>query len=144
MAKKAAGKDTSDHPVEIVSWEDSTEFCRKLSGLPAERAARRAYRLPTEAEWSMPAARGTATRWHSGDDEAGLVDVAWFNKNAGGMTHPVGQKRPNAWGLHDTHGNVWQWCADWFRPDYYKTSPSAQPTGPTTGLSRVFARRHMG
>ena len=101
-----AGKDTSRHPVETVNWDDAMEFCRKLSAMPAERAARRVYRLPTEAEWEYACRAGTTTRWYSGDDEAGLADVAWFNKNAGGMTHPVGEKKPNAWGLYDMHGNV--------------------------------------
>jgi formylglycine-generating enzyme required for sulfatase activity len=112
--KRATGKDTSRHPVETVSWEDAIEFCRRLSSLPAERAARRTYRLPTEAEWAYACRAGTTTRWYSGDDEAGLLDCAWYYGNADGTTHPVGLKRPNAWGLYDMHGNVWQWCSDWF------------------------------
>ena len=104
--KKVAGKDTSRHPVETVNWDEAMEFCRRLSAMPAERAARRVYRLPTEAEWEYACRAGTTTRWYCGDDEAGLVDVAWFNKNAGRMTHPVGEKKPNAWGLYDMHGNV--------------------------------------
>jgi hypothetical protein len=87
--KKVAGKDTSRHPAETVSWEDAMEFCRGLSAMPAERTARRVYRLPSEAGWEYACRAGTTTRWYCGDDEAGLVEVAWFNKNAGGMTHPV-------------------------------------------------------
>ena len=105
-----AGKDTSRHPVDTVSWEDAMEFCRRLSAMPAERAAGRVYRLPTEAEWEYACRAGTTTRWFCGDDEAKLVEVAWFDKNSGEMTHPVGEKRPNAWGLYDMYGNVWQWC----------------------------------
>ena len=137
-ARRWLGKDTSRHPVETVNWDEAMEFCRRLSAMPAERAARRVYRLPTEAEWEYACRAGTTTRWYCGDDEAGLVDVAWFNKNAGGMTHPVGEKKPNAWGLYDMHGNVYQWCADWFSPDYYKQSPPSDPSGPPAGSVRVL------
>jgi formylglycine-generating enzyme required for sulfatase activity len=106
--KQVVGKDTSRHPVETVSWDDATEFCRRLSALPVERDAGRVYRLPSEAEWEYACRAGTTTRWCFGDDEARLADVAWFNKNSGGMTHPVGQKRANAWGLYDMYGNAWQ------------------------------------
>jgi formylglycine-generating enzyme required for sulfatase activity len=137
VAGRVAGKDTSRHAVETVSWDDCVEFCRRLSAMPAERAAGRVYRLPSEAEWEYACRAGTTTRWHAGDDEAGLADVAWFTTNAGGMTHPVGQKRPNAWGLYDMHGNVFQWCADWFGADYYKQSPPNDPSGPPAGSNRV-------
>ncbi|MFA6046711.1 MAG: bifunctional serine/threonine-protein kinase/formylglycine-generating enzyme family protein, partial [Phycisphaerales bacterium] len=136
-AKRVAGQDTSRHPVETVSWDDCQEFCRRLSSMPEEQKARREYRLPTEAEWEYACRAGTTTRWCCGDDEDGLLDVAWFNKNAGGMTHAVGQKKPNAWGLYDMHGNVWQWCADYYDKDYYRQSPGTDPTGPTTGSIRV-------
>ena len=105
-ARRWLGKDTSRHPVETVNWDEAMEFCRKLSAMPAEQAARRVYRLPTEAEWEYACRAGTTTRWYCGDDEAGLADAAWFSKNSGGMTHPVGEKKPNAWGLYDMHGNV--------------------------------------
>jgi formylglycine-generating enzyme required for sulfatase activity len=82
-AKQVAGKDTAHYPVETVNWDDAMEFCCKLSAMPTESSARRVYRLPTEAEWEYACRAGTTTRWYSGDDEAGLGDAAWFNKNAG-------------------------------------------------------------
>jgi formylglycine-generating enzyme required for sulfatase activity len=136
--KKVLGKDTSRHPVETVNWQGALEFCRRLSAMPAERAAGRVYRLPTEAEWEYACRAGTTTRWYCGDDEAALVEVAWFNRNGGQMTHPAGQKRPNAWGLYDMHGNAYQWCADWFSPDYYKQSPPSDPPGPLAGSARAM------
>jgi formylglycine-generating enzyme required for sulfatase activity len=136
--KKVVGKDTSRHPVDTVNWDEATEFCRKLSAMPAEQAARRVYRLPTEAEWECACRAGTTTRWYCGDDEAGVVGVAWFYENAGEMTHPVGEKKPNAWGLYDMSGNVFQWCSDWFSADYYKQSPQTDPTGAPTGANRVL------
>ena len=143
-AKKVAGQDTSRHPVEMVSWDDCVEFCRKLSAMPAERMARRVYRLPTEAEWEYACRAGTTTRWYCGDDEAGLLDVAWILKNAGGTTNPVGQKRPNAWGLYDMHGQVYHWCADRFSRDYYQHSPPSDPTGPTADTFRVIRGGYWG
>ena len=136
--KRIAGKDTTRNPVDSITWNDATEFCSRLSALPAERTARRVYRLPTEAEWEYACRAGTTTRWYSGNDEAGLTDVAWITKNAGGITHPVGQKRPNAWGLYDMCGNVQQWCEDWFTQDYYSHSPANDPVGHPTGDSRVL------
>jgi formylglycine-generating enzyme required for sulfatase activity len=131
-AKKVAGKDTSLHPVESVNWDDAMEFCRKLSALPAEVAARRTYRLPTEAEWEYACRAGTTTRWSCGNDEERLLEHGWCIRNADEMTHPVGQKKPNAWGLYDMHGNVWQWCSDWYGVAYYRESPLSDPTGPPT------------
>ena len=125
-------------PVEQVSWHDAVEFCRRLSQLPAEKAAKRLYSLPTEAQWEYACRAGTTTRWYSGDDEAGFVDVAWFAKNAGGKTHPVGEKKPNAWGLYDMCGNVRQWCQDWYADGYYATLPTDDPTGPGGGTGRVY------
>jgi formylglycine-generating enzyme required for sulfatase activity/serine/threonine protein kinase len=135
--KKVAGRDTSRHPVESVNWDDAKEFCQRLSAMPAERTARRVYRLPTEAEWEYACRAGTTTRWYCGDDEVGLRECAWFDKNSGGMTHPVGQNKPNAWGLYDMSGNVEQLCADRFSPDYYRHSPPGDPNGPPAGSVRV-------
>jgi formylglycine-generating enzyme required for sulfatase activity len=137
-ATMVANKDTGRYPVETVSWDDVMEFCRRLSLLPAERATKGAYRLPTEAEWEYACRAGTTTRWYCGDDEGGLIECAWFIKNAAGMTHPVGEKKPNAWGLYDMHGNVWQWCADWFNAAYYKQLSLSEPAGPPAGSIRVL------
>jgi formylglycine-generating enzyme required for sulfatase activity len=136
--KAAAGKDTSRCPVETVDWDEAAEFCRRLSALPAERAARRVYRLPTEAEWEDACRAGTTTGWSCGDDEAGLAEYAWFGENSGGMTHPVGEKKPNAWGLYDMHGNVYQWCWDGYDKDHYAKSRIVDdPARPPGLLLRV-------
>lgn len=131
---KVAGQDTSHHPVEMISWENATQFCQKLSALPKERAARRMYRLPTEAEWEYAARAGSTTKWFFGEDQAELSDYAWLEDNSGDMTRPVGQKKPNAWGLYDVYGNVWEWCLDWYDPTYYASSPTNDPSGPSSGL----------
>jgi len=130
--------DTSRFPVEGVIWQNAVEFLRKLSDLPEEKAAGRIYRLPTEAEWEYACRAGTTTRWHCGDNESDLAKAAWFEDNSENQTHPVGQKEPNAWGLYDMHGNVWEWCNDWYAGEYYKSSPENDPLGPTEASYRVF------
>jgi formylglycine-generating enzyme required for sulfatase activity len=105
--KKMVGIDTRRHPVDTVSWVEAMEFCRRLSEMPAERAARRVYRLPTEAEWEYACRAGTTTLWFSGDDDASALQYAWYNKNSGMMTHPVGQMKPNAWGLFDMYWKMY-------------------------------------
>jgi formylglycine-generating enzyme required for sulfatase activity/tRNA A-37 threonylcarbamoyl transferase component Bud32 len=126
----------ADRPVETVSWNDAVEFCKKLSGRPEERALGRVYRLPTEAEWEYACRAGTTTKWASGDDEGTLGEFAWLDTNSSGQTHNVGGKRPNAWGLYDMHGNVWEWCSDWYGT--YAAGAVADPTGPAGGSYRVF------
>jgi formylglycine-generating enzyme required for sulfatase activity len=123
------------HPVEQVSWEDATEFIKKLNGLSEERTAGRFYRLPTESEWEYACRAGSSTAYCFGENEARLGEYAWYGKNSGNKTHPVGQKKPNAWGLYDMHGNVWEWCSDWYGD--YPSGAVTDPTGPSTGSCRV-------
>lgn len=118
-----------DCPVENVSWEDCQEFIRRLN----QKEGTDRYRLPTEAEWEYACRAGT-TGPYAGD----LDSMGWYGRNSGKTTHPVGQKRPNAWGLYDMHGNVWEWVHDWYGKDYYVNSPSTDPKGPSGGSSRVI------
>jgi formylglycine-generating enzyme required for sulfatase activity len=106
----------ANNPVETVRWEDAVGFCRNLSELPAEKAAGRVYRLPTEAEWEYACRAGTTTNYSFGYNDSDLGLYAWYAVNSGGRTHPVGGKKPNSWGLYDMHGNVWEWCQDRFAP----------------------------
>jgi formylglycine-generating enzyme required for sulfatase activity/tetratricopeptide (TPR) repeat protein len=119
-------------PVESVSWKDAMAFCKRLSNLPTERSAGRTYRLPTEAEWEYACRAGTNTAYSFGDDVIALGDYAWCEKNANGTSHPIGQKKPNAWGLYDMHGNVIEWCADWLDFDLRHKSFVEDPVGPAS------------
>ena len=115
-------------PVDMISWNLCQEFLIQAGG---------GLRLPTEAEWEYACRAGTTTRFYSGDTENDLAAAGWFLANSEEKTHPVGQKRPNAWGLYDMHGNVWQWCQDYYGKNYYATSPTENPAGPLTGEERV-------
>jgi formylglycine-generating enzyme required for sulfatase activity len=139
--QKAMGTNPStfkgaNNPVEMVSWNDAVEFCRRLSELPAEKAAGRVYRLPTEAEWECACRAGTTTEYSFGNDDGRLNVYGWFNGNSGNTTHSVGGKRPNAWELYDMHGNVYEWCQDSYGP--YPNRAVTDPTGAGTGLYRVY------
>ena len=114
-------------PIEQVSWYEAWEFCKRLS-----MATKKSYRLPTEAEWEY-ACRALTTGRYAGE----LISFAWFNVNSGSKTHPVGQKQANQFGLYDMHGNVWEWCLDWYGENYYSQSPNMNPTGPVDGAQRV-------
>lgn len=141
---------TDEHPVVNVSWNDAIEFCRWLS-----KKESKSYRLPTEAEWEWACRAGSVTRWSCGDDEIGLQQCAniadaslkqkfpeaFFTRawNDGFVfTSPVGKLKPNAFGLHDMHGNVSEWCSDWYDKKYYAESPVNDPAGPQSGTMRVI------
>jgi formylglycine-generating enzyme required for sulfatase activity len=130
-----------DLPVEQVSWEDCQRFVAKLK----EKAGQGMIcRLPTEAEWEYACRAGTKTEYCFGDDEGGLGEYAWYRANSEGKTRPVGQKKPNAWGLYDMHGNVWEWCEDGYSAGYYAKSPEADPKGPSTTAYRVLRGASWG
>jgi formylglycine-generating enzyme required for sulfatase activity len=111
-----------DCPVEQVAAQAARQFCEAAGGY-----------LPTEAQVEYAARGGTTTRWHCGDDEACLAEIAWYGDNADGQTHPVAQKTPNDYGLYDMAGNVWEMTQDWFDESYYSYSPEENPTGPASG-----------
>ena len=127
---------STNNPVESVSWLDAVEFCKKLSDLPEEKAAGRVYRLPTEAEWEYACRAGSKSAYSFGESSKSLGDYAWFDGNSNNQTHPVGEKKANAWGLYDMHGNVWEWCSDWYGE--YPNGAVSDPVGPREGSYRVF------
>jgi formylglycine-generating enzyme required for sulfatase activity len=130
-------KKGTNYPACYVSREDAVAYCKKLSEKEGKT-----YRLPTEAEWEYACRAGTETAWSFGDDEKVLGDYAWYDKNAKdigeGYAHQVGRKKPNAFGLYDMHGNVSEWCHDYYGEDYYKQSSEKDPTGLSSGSSRVL------
>jgi len=129
----------SNRPVEKLSYFDAEAYCaalsareRKVGHVPSGYE----YRLPSEAEWEYACRAGSTNRFSFGDDPQAAGAFAWTLENSDSTTHPVGLKRPNPWGLHDMHGNVWEWCLDWFAP--YPEEPATNPTGPATGKFKVF------
>jgi formylglycine-generating enzyme required for sulfatase activity len=119
-------------PVECVSWEDAVEFCRRLA-----RKTNQAVALPTEAQWEYACRAGSKARFSSGDDDRQFYTFARFGQGPDAGTAPVGSKKPNAWGLFDMHGNVWEWCSDWYAGSYVNAAPR-DPTGPISGQGRVL------
>ena len=151
--KRVMGKNPSRwkagrNPVEQVRWSDAVRYCNARSrleglvpcyGLQTWECSFSAngYRLPTEAEWEYACRAGTKTIFFFGNSPSKLESYAWFDKNSGGKPQPVGQKRPNPWGLYDMYGNVWEWCNDFYKVDYYQESPEENPKGPKTGETKV-------
>ena len=129
------------NPVEKVAWDDAVGFCKKLS-----QKTGKTVRLPTEAEWEYACRAGTTTPFHTGEtistDQANYDGNYIYGDGKKGenrrKTTPVGTFKPNAWGLYDMHGNVWEWCADWYGKDYYANSPETDPQGPAAGTFRVL------
>ena len=120
----------ADRPVEKVSWNDCQEFIRKLNALTDGK-----FRMPTEAEWEY-AARGGGKENTKYSGSNNLGEVGWYDGNSGGSTHPVKGKKPNALGLYDMSGNVWEWCSDW--KGSYSSGATTNPQGPSTGSYRVL------
>ncbi len=122
-------------PVDSVPWADAVEFCRRLSEKEGAR-----YRLPTEAEWEYACRAGSKKVYAFDDYPIEVSEYAWWARNSRDMTHPVGLKKPNAWGLYDMLGNIPEWCADRYRDNYYKQSPVDDPEGPEGegGADRVL------
>jgi formylglycine-generating enzyme required for sulfatase activity len=118
-------------PVEQVTWKECQDFCTKLGQLDGKR-----YRLPTEAEWEYACRAGSAMAYFFGDDPKQLGDYAWYNANAERKMHEVGTRKANAWGMYDMHGNVWEWCQDWYGP--YPPEDLRDPQGCNNGDARVL------
>jgi formylglycine-generating enzyme required for sulfatase activity len=142
---------TARFPVDTVCWYDAVSFCERLSALPEEKAAGRVYRLPTEAEWEYACRAGTKTPFHYG--KALSSRQANFDGNLPygsapkgpylGRTCEVRSYKPNDFGLYQMHGNLYQWCSDWYGEDYYTHSPRKDPTGPEKGKYHVLRWRKL-
>ncbi|MBI2900921.1 MAG: SUMF1/EgtB/PvdO family nonheme iron enzyme [Planctomycetes bacterium] len=137
MGKNPSKFKGADLPVEQVSWDDCREFMKKLNEKAEEQLNGKAAGLPTEAQWEYACRAGEKGRWCFGDDEKRLGDYAWCGDNADPRTYPVGKKRANAWGLYDMHGNVWEWCEDWYG-EKYPSEAATDPTGPEKGEFRCL------
>jgi len=121
------------NPVEQVSWDDCQQFLVKLNTKASGQGGK--FVLPTEAQWEYACRAGSTSKFCFGDEEKQLGEYAWYNENSGGKTHPVGEKKPNNFGLYDMHGNVWEWCQDWYVK--YDADAVDDPSGPAMGANRV-------
>jgi formylglycine-generating enzyme required for sulfatase activity len=130
------GMDTDDFPVDTVSYNDAQEFLKKLNALGGERRYAVTYRLPSEAEWETACRAGTDTPYHFGKE----ITAKLANSEAGKLnrTCKVGSYEANKLGVYDMHGNVWEWCHDWYDGKYYATSPAKDSIGPANGTNRVI------
>jgi len=151
--KRVMGKNPSrwkagKNPVEQVRWSDAVRYCNARSASEGLQPCydlqtwkcnfnADGYRLPTEAEWEYACRAGTKTTYFFGNEPSKLKDYGWFKENSGAKPRPVGQKPPNPWGLYDMHGNVWEWCNDFYKVDYYHQSPEENPKGPKAGETKV-------
>jgi len=127
------------HPIDSLSWKDATEFCQILSYITGKN-----YRLPSEAEWEYACRAGTHTRYYFGHDEDKLKDYAWYIKNSENTTHPVGEKKPNNWGLYDMHGNIWEWCSDRWHDNYEQAPTDGSSWEISMVDTRVLRGTHWG
>ena len=132
MGSNPSGFKGDSRPVESASWVDCLEFISRLNGITGNQ-----FRLPTEAEWEFAARGGTKSKGYKYSGNNNLSVVAWYDGNSDGTTHPVATKSPNELGIFDMSGNVWEWCQDWYGEDYYRSSPSSNPKGPSSGSFRV-------
>jgi formylglycine-generating enzyme required for sulfatase activity len=128
----------SKNPVEQIYHKDAQAFCEKVNDLPLVKSklpAGYSVQLPTEAQWEYACRAGTKTSYYSGDSDKDLGDYAWFKENSDNRAHPVGEKKPNAWGLYDMNGNVYCWCRDWKAA--YTPGKQIDPEGPANGHEYV-------
>jgi formylglycine-generating enzyme required for sulfatase activity len=124
---------TDSHPVACLGWHDAAAFCAWLT-----KKEQRTYRLPTEAEWEYACRAGSSTAYNFGDDSAQLIEHGWYRGNSYSKAHPVGEWKPNRWGLYDMHGNLLQWCGDWYDAKFYDKVERENPHGPAQGSRRVL------
>ena len=142
MGSNPATVKGDDRAVEGVNWEDCQEFSRRLDSMVGAQTGGRRFGLPTEAQWECACRAGSTGKWCCGDDPSQLGEYAWVEKNSSLEIPPVGQKKPNAWGLHDMHGYKMEWCEDWYGP--YAATPQRDPTGPPSGYERVVRGGWLG
>lgn len=149
MGKNPSRRKNPQNPVEQVTWSAAARFCNARSVLEGLKPCydtntwvcdftANGYRLPTEAEWEYACRAGSSGRFYFGENESELRSYGWFEGNAAAAPHPVGQRKPNAWGLYDMIGNVWEWCNDFYGVKYYRESPAENPHGPREGEKRVL------